>query len=184
MESSGTRNDPQNMKTAQARFEALVTALHGDVYRYAFWLCRNEAMAKDLVQETFMRAWRSFHNLRDETKAKSWLLTTVKREYLRQRDRDRLQVDDVEPDQLPAPSGAATLDSEVWLLRRAIAGLPEKYREPLVLQVIGGYGGDEIAEILNIRRATVDVRLFRARNKLRKILESHGDSETVGVCAR
>lgn len=161
------------MTPTQQRFEKIVNALSGDLYRYAFVLCRNEAMAEDLVQETFMRAWRFLDGLRDETKVKSWLMTTVRREFARQFERYRPPFDDVELDQIP---GGGEVRPEVWELRRALLELPEKYREVIVLQAFGGYSGQEIAEIVGLPRATVNTRLFRARQHLRRIIESGDDS--------
>lgn len=70
------------------------------------------------------------------------------------------------------------------MIRRAILGLPLKYREPRVLQVIGGYSGEEIANMLGVPRATVNTRLSRARQRLRKIFEGEVDDidlEETGV---
>lgn len=156
------------MEKAQQRFEKLVMALSSDMYRYAYFLCKNEDLAEDLVQETFMRAWRFLGSLRDESKAKSWLFTTLRREFARQFERYQPRFDDVEPDLLPGERGS---QMEVLVVRRAMLGLPLKYREPIVLQVIGGYSGEEIAEMLGVPRATVNTRLFRARQRLRKIFE-------------
>ncbi len=157
------------MRNSQARFEKLVNAVSSDLYRYAFMLCRNKAMAEDLVQETYTRAWRFLDSLRDEKKAKSWLMTTLRREYARQFERYRPPFADVELDQIAGSDG---VNPEVWEVRRGLARLPDKYREVLVLQVIGGYSGAEMAEMLELPRATVNTRLFRARQQLRKQLES------------
>lgn len=157
------------MQKSQARFEKLVYAVSSDLFRYAFMLCRNKAMAEDLVQETFMRAWRFLDSLRDEQKAKSWLMTTLRREFARQFERYQPPFDDVELDQIAGNDG---INPEVWVVRRGLAKLPDKYREVLVLQVIGGYTGAEMAEMLELPRATVNTRLFRARQQLREILES------------
>lgn len=159
------------MQNSQARFERLVNAVSSDLYRYAFMLCRNRAMAEDLVQETFMRAWRFLDSLREESKAKSWLMTTLRREFARQFERYQPPFDDVELEQIAGGDG---INPEVWAVRRGLAKLPDKYREVLVLQVIGGYTGAEMAEMLELPRATVNTRLFRARQHLRDILESGG----------
>lgn len=156
------------MQRTQARFEKLVNAVSSDLYRYAFMLCRNRAMAEDLVQETFMRAWRFLDRLRDESKAKSWLMTTLRREFARQFERYQPIFDEVELEQIAGTQG---IDPEVLALRREIVKLPEKYREVLVLQVIGGYTGEEMAAMLELPRATVNTRLFRARQQLRGILD-------------
>jgi len=161
------------MRNSQARFEKLVNAVSSDLYRYAFMLCRNKAMAEDLVQETFMRAWRFLDSLRDEKKAKSWLMTTLRREFARQFERYRPPFADVDLDQIAGSDG---VNPEVWALRRGLARLPDKYREVLVLQVIGGYSGAEMAEMLELPRATVNTRLFRARQRLRKLLESTAET--------
>ncbi len=161
------------MQKSQARFEKLVIAVSSDLYRYALMLCRNKAMAEDLVQETFMRAWRFLDSLRDEKKAKSWLLTTLRREFARQFERYQPPFDDVELEQIAGDDG---VNPDVLAVRQALAKLPDKYREVLVLQVIGGYSGAEMAEMLELRRATVNTRLFRARQKLQSILESAAET--------
>ena len=56
----------------EKRYEALVNALHKDLYRYAYWLVHDKHVAEDLVQETFLRAWRALDSLKDEKAAKSW----------------------------------------------------------------------------------------------------------------
>ena len=155
------------MQKSQAKFEKLVNAVSSDLFRYAFMLCRNKAMAEDLVQETFMRAWRFLDSLRDEKKAKSWLMTTLRREFARQFERYQPYFDDVELEQI---AGGDTVNPEVWAVRRGLAKLSDKYREVLVLQVIGGYTGAEMAKMLELPRATVNTRLFRARQQLRDVL--------------
>lgn len=59
--------------TKKQRYESLIAAVYQDVYRYAFWLCKNQPMAEDLVQETFLRAWRSLESLQNDKAAKAWL---------------------------------------------------------------------------------------------------------------
>ena len=60
-----------------ARFNELAEAYSTDLYRYAMWLCGNDALAKDLVQETYLRAWRALDSLKDGAAAKSWLITMI-----------------------------------------------------------------------------------------------------------
>ena len=66
-----------------ARFNELAETYSSDLYRYAMWRCGNEALAKDLVQETFLRAWKALDSLQDAGAAKSWLITILRREYAR-----------------------------------------------------------------------------------------------------
>lgn len=154
------------MDKSQDRFAALVHAWAGDLHRYAYWLCRNRAEAEDLVQDTFLRAWRALGDLRDATAAKSWLFTILRREFLR--GLPHKPTHDAEPVDIPThePDGIAC-----WQTRRALHALPLEYREPLLLQVLGGYRCEEIATMLEITPAAVMTRLFRARQKLREALD-------------
>jgi RNA polymerase sigma-70 factor (ECF subfamily) len=161
------------MQNAQLRFEKLVNAVSSDLYRYAFRLCRNKAMAEDLVQETFLRAWRFLDSLREEKKAKSWLMTTLRREFARQFERYQPHFDDVELEQIAGNEG---VNPEVLAVRKGLTKLQDKYREVLVLQVIGGYTGEEMAKMLELPRATVNTRLFRARQQLRVVLEDAAEA--------
>ncbi|HZF16947.1 MAG TPA: sigma-70 family RNA polymerase sigma factor [Steroidobacteraceae bacterium] len=151
------------------RFEALSAQLRPELYRFAFWLARDRAIAEDVVQETLLRAWRSWGNLRDAGAAKQWLFTIARREHARLYERKRFETVDV--DKLitsEAPALAAGDEREVEDLRRAIAGLEDDYREPLVLQVLFGYSTQEIASHMGLTQGAVLTRLFRARNQLRK----------------
>ena len=65
------------------RFDQIVGVFHQDMYRYAAWLCRDKAIAEDVVQESMLRAWKSLEALRDDSAAKPWLLTIVRRENAR-----------------------------------------------------------------------------------------------------
>lgn len=153
------------MNSSQERFTALVHAWAADLYRFAYWLARDRQRAEDLVQETFLRAWRSLAQLRDDQAAKSWLFTILRNEFHR---RPTTAGDAGEfPAEEPTDNNDATQD---WIVRRHILALPEEYREPLLLQVLGGLGCDEIAVMLGVSRAAVMTRLFRARQKLRATL--------------
>ncbi len=155
--------------TKQQRYESLVAALYQDVYRYAFWLCKNQPLAEDLVQETFLRAWRSLESLQDDNAAKAWLFTILRRENARLYERYRPDLVDIE-DQAIVEKGSEEPDSQMdrKLLHNAINRLDTDYREPLLLQVIGGFSGKEIADMLELNNNTVMTRLFRARSKLKE----------------
>lgn len=161
-----------NMMEKQVRYEALVKALHTDLYRYAYWLCNEKQVAEDLVQETFLRAWRALDSLKDEKAAKSWLITILRRENARRFERKRFEMGEYEESSVKDHISTSTeQEMENHLLREKIAKLPEEYREPLVLQVIGGFSGEEIAGLLDLNKNTVMTRLFRARNQLKDALE-------------
>lgn len=160
------------MTTKQIRYEALVKALHSDLYRYAYWLSNEKQVAEDLVQETFLRAWRALDSLNDEKAAKSWLITILRRENARRFERKRFDMSEYEEATIcDNTSTSSEQDIENHWLREKIARLPEEYKEPLVLQIIGGFSGEEIAELLSLNKNTVMTRLFRARNQLKETLE-------------
>jgi RNA polymerase sigma-70 factor, ECF subfamily len=154
----------------RARFQALCQSLRPDLVRFAFWLSRDQALAEDVVQETMLRAWKARDSLKDESAAKPWFLTIVRREYARSFERKRLVTVDV--DELIAkeePMLAASQDQELAELRAALFKLPEEYREPLVMQVLMGYSTAEIAAELGLSSAAVLTRLFRGRKQLRAL---------------
>jgi len=159
------------------RFENLVRAYGQDLFRFGLWLCGQEALARDLVQETFLRAWKSLDSLQDESRAKSWLITILRREYARTFERKTLPIIDIEAlevaDELTqGPEARAERD----LLRREVLALPARYREPLLLQVVMGYSCEEIAAELGIGKSAVMTQLFRAREQLKVKLQDDGDS--------
>ncbi len=149
------------------RFDRLVGVFHQDMYRYAAWLCRDKAIAEDVVQESMLRAWKSLDALRDDAAAKQWLLTIVRRENARYFERRRLETVDI--DELSASQAALLAESpdeELNDLRQAIYELDDDYREPLVLQVLMGYSTKEIAATMGLKQGAVLTRLHRARQKL------------------
>ncbi|MDX1302314.1 sigma-70 family RNA polymerase sigma factor [Photobacterium sp.] len=160
----------------QRRYEALVRAWHRDLYRYAYWLCHDPHIAEDLVQETCLRAWRSLDSLQDDKAAKSWLITILRRENARRFERKQLDLVNIDDHPIADTHHQGTeRDIEQQLLRRQIMKLAPEYREPLVLQVMSGFNGDEIAEILGLNRNTVMTRLFRARNQLKDQIEKQSE---------
>jgi len=162
-----------DMKTKQNRYEALVRALHADIFRYAVWLIKDKSIAEDVVQETFLRAWKSLDSLKDEGAAKAWLITILRRENARRFERKQFDTVDIDDVSIADPIAHSEDTMQHREIRKAIASLSEEYREPLTLQIIMGYSGDEIAEQLNLNKNTVMTRLFRARNQLKEILSAH-----------
>jgi RNA polymerase sigma-70 factor (ECF subfamily) len=157
------------------RFNQLAESYSSDLYRYAMWICGSDALAKDLVQETFLRAWRALDSLNDLQAARGWLITILRREYARTFERkvpgftdiEKVNIadeDELEPDEL----------KERDLLRDGILKLEPKYRDPLLLQAIFGHSCEEIAEQLGITKSAVMTQLFRAREKLKAQLQKDG----------
>ena len=162
-------NNSNAVSSKRLRFDHIVGVFYQDMYRYAAWLCRDKAIAEDVVQEALLRAWKSLDALRDETAAKQWLLTIVRRENARYFERRRLETVDI--DNLTGSQSAmlaAAPNEELSDLREAIYGLDNDYREPLVLQVLMGYSTNEIAELMGLKQGAVLTRLHRARIKLKE----------------
>jgi RNA polymerase sigma-70 factor (ECF subfamily) len=154
------------------KFDLLVRTFHGDLYRYALFLSRNESLAQDLVQEVYLRAWKNLHKLRDVKAAKSWLFTILSRENARHFGRnkvDTVSIDFVE--EIPSTESTEK-NMQRHQLQRAIVKLDADYREPILLQIVGGFSTDEIAQILKLNDNTVSTRLFRARSQLKKAMRS------------
>lgn len=152
----------------QSKFETMVRAYSAELYRYAYWICRDRFLAEDLVQETFTRAWQSWDGLRDDKAARSWLYTILRNEHARSFERKRFDIDEaVELDGLTDHTSAKPY--EEIEMRQMLAALPRGYREPLVLQVLGGYSCTEIAKIMDISEGAVMTRLTRARLALRNL---------------
>jgi RNA polymerase sigma-70 factor, ECF subfamily len=151
-----------------APLEQLFESLRPDLLRFAQWLARDRAVAEDIVQESMLRAWRSRDALKEPAAARAWLLTIVRREHARLYERKRLELvsleEVAETADTPRPAGP---DGDLLTLRYAIMKLPIDYREPLLLQILGGFSTEEIARELGLSATAVLTRLFRARNKLR-----------------
>jgi RNA polymerase sigma-70 factor, ECF subfamily len=172
-------NSPQR----QSQFNSLISSLHADLYRFAFWLCKNRAQAEDVLQEAFLRAWKSMEELRDVSAAKAWLMTIIRREYLRTFERKQLDLIDL--DDLPLSdqqTPALDQQSDNDTLRAAMLRLAPKYRVPLVLQVLGGLSCGEIASELGIGEPAVMTQLFRAREQLKtQLTPAHRSGNNVHV---
>ncbi len=162
-----------DMLTKQRRYDSLVRALHTDIFRYAYWLIGDKHIAEDVTQETFLRAWRALDSLKDDKAAKAWLITILRRENARRFERKQFDYSDVEQEFLEDEKSSTNEEqTEQYWLRKQIGQLEVEYREPLLLQLIGGFSGEEIADLLELNRNTVMTRLFRARNQLKDALES------------
>jgi len=154
------------VKGAKAKFDNLVTSYGHDLYRFAFWLAGDAHVAEDLVQETLLRAWRSFDRLQDVGAARSWLLTTLRRENARRFERQSLSYQ--EPSTLEWLAGAVEGDDpdDRAELHQRLLAMPAEDRELLLLQVLYGYSLKEIAEITGCTPNAAGVRLHRVRQRL------------------
>jgi len=157
--------------TSSARFEGLCARYRPDVFRFALWLARDGAIAEDVVQETFLRAWRAIDSLADPEAARSWLLAIARREHARLYERKchtTVPLDDLIANDDPALASVPSEDHSD--IGAAISSLDTDYRKPLVLQALMGYSTEEIARQMGLTRSAVLSRLHRARLKLRVAL--------------
>lgn len=162
---------PECVAQAEPAATQLFASLRPELLRFAYWLARDRSIAEDVVQEAMLRAWRSREALKDAAAARGWLLTIVRREHARLYERKRLETVDLhevvaqEDGALAAPDA----DGKLTELNAALLELPDGYRIPLVMQVLGGFSTAEIGRELELSSAAVLTRLFRARNQLRVI---------------
>jgi RNA polymerase sigma-70 factor (ECF subfamily) len=158
------------MNSKNKHFETLVRSFSSELYHFAYGLCHNSAQAEDLVQETFLRAWKSFDKLRESNSARAWLYTILRRENARIYERQRPEAR--APETLPDIAVRGTDTSvEALVLRKQLRELQVEYREPLMLQVIAGFSTEEIGDIMEISTNAVMTRLSRARRMLRESLQ-------------
>jgi len=149
----------------QRHFERVVRAYSADMYRFAYWLCRDRFVAEDLVQEACVRAWSAWDKLRDKDNPKPWLLTILRNEHARIYERKQFDYTDEPPEELEIAAEHSPI--ELHDLEDTIGRLPLSLREPFLLQVLGGFACSEIAEMLDTTEGAVMVRLTRARQALR-----------------
>lgn len=161
-------------------FEKLVDAWYPSLYRFAFSLTRQESDACDLTQETFLIWARKGHQVRDDTKVKSWLFTTLHREYL-QKHRRRVRFPEVEfadaEGELPdvSPPSPERIDRHSVLA--ALGRLDHNFQTALALFYLEDHTYPEIADILEIPLGTVKSRISRGIAQL-QVLLSDSESRT------
>jgi RNA polymerase sigma-70 factor (ECF subfamily) len=173
-----------------AAFETLVNERSGEIYGLLYRLTENSEEARDLTQETFLRAFQSIGHFRGDSDLRTWIYRIAINQarnrwrWWRRRRRDSTVSIDA-----PDPSGrftlVATLKSESVpdpeqhtlahererALQKALSGLKRVYREAVVLRDIEGFAYEEIATTLDINVGTVKSRLARGRAELRRRLE-------------
>ena len=162
------RSDP-------AAFRALVDAHAQYLYGVAHALTRNNADAEDLVQETLLGAIRG--TFRGESSVRTWLVRIlVNRAAMLRRTRKRKPAQELSGDVAgSATPQAAGVDAKLDLTAM-LAELSEDHREVLILRELEGLSYEEIAEVLGVPRGTVESRLHRARQELRRKFHGYGSS--------
>ena len=165
-------------------YEHAVNSFYEGLYRFAFSLAGNEHDAGELTQETFARLLTKGGQVRERSKVKSWLFTTLYRIFLGWKNREarlpHYEISSVEHD-LP-PVTPALLDYlENDAVREALLAIEEHYRLPLTLYYLEDHSYQEIATLLDIPIGTVMSRLSRAKTLLRTALAAKAIGGNDGI---
>lgn len=174
------------MTLNNSEYESFVAAHYAQLYRFALSLARNEADASDLTQQAFYLLATKGSQMKDHSKAKSWLATTLYREFLNSRRRgirfEHVSIDqESTPVDLPAvdPDLARNLDGASAIA--ALQQVPETYRAPLTLFYLQDHSYQEIADILAIPIGTVMSRLSRGKSELRRLLTEEASNTPINI---
>jgi RNA polymerase sigma-70 factor (ECF subfamily) len=158
---------------ASLEFESVVAAYYEPLYQFAFSLTRTEADACDLTQQTFYVWATKGHQLRDASKVKTWLFTTLHRAFLESRRRQtrfpHFELSEV-PLELPTLSPTMVTQMDSAQVLTALGQVDEVYQAPIALFYLEDCSYKEIAEILAVPMGTVKSRMARGIAQLQKIL--------------
>jgi RNA polymerase sigma-70 factor (ECF subfamily) len=173
--------------TREEAFEQEALPWLDDVYRFALSLTRDEADAEDVVQDTFLRAYRSWDTYAVGSDCRRWLFTICRNAFLRSRERQprTVELHDGEHDAFAtgSPSFRDTPHNGledilartdlVPAIERALSRVPEPFRSALVLVDVEDQSYEAAAEILGIPIGTLRSRLFRGRRVMQELLVAH-----------
>jgi RNA polymerase sigma-70 factor (ECF subfamily) len=161
------------LQDPRAEFEALYHEHHRRVYAIALRFARDADRAEEIVQDAFVRVWRSMPSFNGNSRLSTWVHSVAVNaalDGLRARSRREARIEPgIDPDRYAAEVGRAMPDADLDL-ERAIASLPDGAREIVILHYIEGYPCAEIAERLGIVEGTVKSQLHRARTLLKEAL--------------
>jgi len=165
----------------QSEFERLALEHIDALYNFAVYLTRNPPEADDLVQETYLRAFRFADRFTPGTHLRAWLFQILRNTFLtfyRVRERESAIADDGVPDwDVPmfhdAPEDSSSVMEAHTDLERALRRLPEEFRTVLLLAEIEGMPLEEVARVMECPVGTVKSRIFRAKERLRALLRDY-----------
>src|SRR5438128_4151234 len=153
-------------------FQQLVDRQYAPLFRFGLALAKSEAEAADLTQQTFFLWASKGHQLRDASKAKSWLFTTLYREFLGRRRHEirfpRVELDEAPEEEMSTLPNVNAFDSATVL--QALREVEEPFRAPLTLFYLDQFSYQEIADMLEVPIGTVMSRLSRGKAQLRQRL--------------
>jgi len=163
---------------SDADFQQLVDRQYAPLFRFALSLARSETDAADLTQQTFFLWASKGDQLRDRSKAKSWLFTTLYREFLGRRRHEvrfpKVELDDAREDEMSIVPNVNAFDSSTVL--QGLREVDEPFRAPLTLFYLEQFSYQEIADMLEVPIGTVMSRLSRGKALLRQKLLTKEDA--------
>ena len=186
----------ESKRDSDLRFEREALPWMDDVYRFARSMTRDEADADDLVQETYLRAYRAWHTFEPGSDCRRWLFTICRNVFLRTREREARRVDTGGDDAVLetmaavreaspfAQQNADAIFSRIDLvpaIRKALGTLPDAFRSAVVLVDVEGQSYDEAATVLGVPIGTVRSRLFRGRRLLQQQLLTYAKDAGISV---
>jgi len=172
----------QNLHTQvnEVDYEQTVSSFYEPLYGFAYSLSGNENDACELTQETFARLLAKSSQLREGSKVKSWLFTTLYRVFLGWKSRERrlphVEISSVEHE-LPSVAAELVDTMELDTVRAVLLEIDDRYRLPLTLYYLEEHSYEEIAELLQIPIGTVMSRLSRAKALMRGTLAARSMGE-------
>ncbi len=157
-------------------FEDLVNLHYSRLFQFALSLTQNESDAADLTQQTFLVWANKNHQLQDRSKAKTWLFTTLHRDFLTTRRRlvrfQPVVLDEVE-EELPSMPEPSVRPMDAHLILEALGRLDDVFRAPVALFYLEDHSYKDIAEILGVPIGTVKSRLSRGIAQLQQLLAAN-----------
>ena len=159
-------------QTPADRLDQMVRQYEKDLLRICCIYLRDRTAAEDVVQETFLKAFRSMDSFRGESSEKTWILKIAMHTCydINHSGWFRFMNRHVTPEMLPDQSANTIIDRDEELAA-AVMKLPRKLREAILLHYYQGLNNNEIADALNISHSSVSGRLKRGREKLKNLLE-------------
>jgi RNA polymerase sigma-70 factor (ECF subfamily) len=155
-------------------FEELYRCHHRRVYGLALRLTRDACRAEELTQDAFVRAWEALPGFRGESAFATWLHGLTVRVFLESSRAERRRTERIEPaddSEMYLVEVRRALPETSLALEKAVAGLPDGARVPLVLYAVEGYSYEEIARLLGLALGTVKAQIHRARRLLMEVLQ-------------